>query len=119
MQNQRVQLGNFDPGGEYLLTFITIGEQSGLYEASISERKYLPLLSGVRTSGAIFTRDGKSFLYAAASGGQITIYRQPWKNGKVIGRPEVALKLPFSFSFDYFGNAYDFSRDLSTIVCAL
>jgi hypothetical protein len=105
-----------DPSGEYLLALIISGEKTGIYEASISEGKCIPLLSGVATSGAIFARDGKSFLYAAASGGQVIIYRQPWKNGKVIGRPAVALKLAFSFSLDYFGNAYDFSRDLSTIV---
>ena len=33
-----------------------------------------------------------------------------------VGRPQVALKVPFSFTLEYSGNAYDFSRDLSTIV---
>jgi hypothetical protein len=28
------------------------------------------------------------------------------------------LKVPFAFPLDYLGNAYDFSRDLSTIVYA-
>jgi len=43
--------------------------------------------------------------------------KQPWKDGKVIGTPQVALKLPFTFPLSYAsGNAYDFSRDLSTIV---
>ena len=46
-----------------------------------------------------------------------TIYRQPWKDGKIIGAPQVALKVPFAFSLDYAtGNAYDFSGDLSTLV---
>ena len=36
-----------------------------------------------------------------------------------IGKPQVALKLPFSFPVFYNnGNAYDFSPDLSTIVYA-
>jgi hypothetical protein len=35
-----------------------------------------------------------------------------------IGKPQVALKLPFSFPIVYGGNAYDFSPDLSTIVYA-
>ena len=40
-------------------------------------------------------------------------------NGKVIGTPQVALKIPFTFPSIYLGgNAYDFSRDLSTIVYA-
>jgi len=46
----------------------------------------------------------------------VTFYRQAWRDGKIIGKPEVALKLPFAFPLFYHGNAYDFSRDLSTIV---
>jgi Tol biopolymer transport system component len=107
-----------DPGGEYLLAVITNGEKTGIYQVSIFERKCVPLLPGVVTSGAIFARDGKSFLYAIASPGGVTIYRQPWRGGKVIGQPQVALKVPFSFPLQYSGNAYDFSKDLSTIVYA-
>ena len=85
---------------------------------STSERKCISLLPGVATFGAIFARDGKSFLYAVASRAEVTIYRQPWKDGKTIGTPEVALKVPFAFPMNYGGNAYDFSRDLSTLVYA-
>jgi len=49
------------------------------------------------------------------------MYRQPWKDGKVIGTPQVALKLPFTFPLYYgssYGSSYDFSHDLSTIVYA-
>ena len=61
----------------------------------------------------------KSFLYAVASRGEVTIYRQPWSDGKLVGASQVALKIPFAFPIRYFsGNAYDFSRDLSTIVYA-
>jgi hypothetical protein len=37
-----------------------------------------------------------------------------------VGRPQVALKVPFVFPLAYQGNgnAYDFSKDLSTIVYA-
>ena len=48
-----------------------------------------------------FARDGKSFLYAVASRGEVTIYRQPWKDGKLIGTPQVALKVPFTFPLEY------------------
>jgi len=48
----------------------------------------------------------------------VTIYRQAWNEGKLIGAPQVALKVPFTFRMDYGGNAYDFSRDLSNIVYA-
>jgi len=53
-----------------------------------------------------------------ASRGQVMIYRQPWREGKLVGPPQVALKVPFVFPLYYNGNAYDFSRDLSTIVYA-
>ena len=86
---------------------------------SISDRKCIPLLPGVATFGATFARDGKSILYAVASRGEVTIYRQSWRDGKLIGAAQVALKVPFAFPLQYAGgNAYDFSRDLSTIVYA-
>ena len=66
---------------------------------------------------AIFAHDGRSFLYAVSSRGELLIYRQLWKDGKVIGTPQVALKLPFAFPLNY-GSTYDFSHDLSTIVYA-
>lgn len=108
-----------DPSGQYLLGVVTQGEKTGIYEAAISEEKCILLLPGVITELAYFAGDGKSFLYAAASRGEITIYRQPWSNGKLAGKAQVALKVPFAFPLAYGGgNAYDFSRDLSTIVYA-
>jgi hypothetical protein len=94
-------------------------EKSGIYALSISDRKCISLLPGVVTFNTIFARDGKSFLYAVASRGDVTICRQLWNDGKLTGTPEVALKAPFTFPLTYStGNAYDFSRDLSTIVYA-
>jgi serine/threonine protein kinase/Tol biopolymer transport system component len=107
-----------DLSGQYLLGTIPWGDKTGIYEVSISDRKCISLLPGVVTNTAVFARDGKSFLYAVASRGEVTIYRQPWRVGNVIGAPQVALKVPFAFPMDYYGNAYDFSRDLSTIVYA-
>ena len=107
-----------DPGGQYLLNVIPSGEKTGIYEVSISDRKCIPLLPGAVTEGVIFARDGRSFSYAVVSRGEATIYRQPWKGGRTMGAPQVALKLPFAFPSFYNGNAYDFSRDLSTIVYA-
>jgi serine/threonine protein kinase len=109
---------DIDPSGQYLLGAVPSGEKTGIYEVSISDRKCIPLLPGVVTLPSTFSRDGKSFLYAVASRGQVTMYRQPWKDGKTIGAPQVALKVPFTFPLEYHGNAYDFSRDLSTIVYA-
>jgi serine/threonine protein kinase len=108
-----------DPGGQYLLGVIAEGEKTGIYEVSISDGKCIPLLPGVATQTAVFALDGKSFLYAIASRGEVTIYRQPWRGGTLIGVAQVVLKVPFTFSLDYGNaNAYDFSRDLSTIVYA-
>jgi Tol biopolymer transport system component len=104
------------PGGQYLLTVELVGERTGIYEIIIYDRKCISLLPGVQTSGVAFAGDGKSFLYAVASRHEVTIYRQPWRDGKIIGPTQTALKLPFVFPLDYGGNAYDFSRDLSTIV---
>jgi len=107
---------DIDPSGKYLLADFTFGENPGIYEVSISERKYEPLLLGNR-SRAIFAPDGKSLLYAVASRGEVAIYRQAWKDGKVVGTPRVALKLPFTFPVPVLiSDWYDFSRDLSTII---
>jgi hypothetical protein len=40
------------------------------------------------------------------------------QDGKLIGQPQVAAKLPFPFPLLSGGNAYDFARDLSTVVYA-
>jgi serine/threonine protein kinase/Tol biopolymer transport system component len=112
-------VSDIDPAGQYLLNDVSSGDKTGIYQVAISDRKCISLLPGVVTFSAVFARDGKSFLYAVGSRGEATIYRQPWKNGKNIGAPQVALKVPFAFSLTHSGgNAYDFSRDLSTIVYA-
>jgi serine/threonine protein kinase len=107
-----------DPSGKNLLAIVLWEEKTGIYQVSFADRKCIPLAPGVLTYNATFARDGKSFLYASASGGPIIIYRQPWRDGRLIGAAQVALKPPFAFPMDYQGNAYDFSRDLSTIVYA-
>jgi serine/threonine protein kinase len=110
---------DMDPSGHYLLGGILAGEKTGIYQVSLSDRKCSALLPGVTTFGVSFARDGKSFSYAVASRGEVTIFRQPWRDGKITGAPQVALKVPFTFPLRYGdGNAYDFSRDLSTIVFA-
>ena len=111
-------VSDVDPAGRYILGTVLRGEKIGIYEVSISERKCILLIPDVVTFNVYFAHDGKSFLYAVASRGEVTIYRQLWKDGKNIGMPQVALKVPFTFPLVYRGNAYDFSKDLSTIVYA-
>jgi len=108
-----------DPSGQYLLGTLTGAGKFGIYEVSLSDRECIPLLPAAVASTVTFARDGKSFLYAHVSRGEVTIHRQPWANGKTIGEPQVALEVPFTFPPVYKGgNGYDFSRDLSTIVYA-
>ena len=106
------------PGGKYLLTLVGAGERNGIYEFSLADKKCTSLLPGVVTFGLSFAPDGKSFTYAVPSQHDVTIYRQGWQDGKLIGQPQVALKLPFAFPLLAGGNAYDYSRDLSTVVYA-
>ncbi len=107
------------PDGQYLIGAVWVGERTGIHQFSISDKKCISLLPGVVTFNPLFARDGKSFLYAVTSQHEVTIYRQLWQDGKLIGKPQIALKLPFAFTLNASsGNAYDFSRDLSTVVYA-
>jgi hypothetical protein len=106
-----------DPSGKYLLAMVFGGEKMGIYETSLSDRKCAFLLPAT-TFGGRFARDGKSFLYDIASRSEVTIYRQSWKDGRLIGQPLVALRVPFAYAQSYDTNASDFSLDLSTIVYA-
>ena len=106
------------PDGKYLLGLVYSGKDLGIYQISTAERRMEPLLPGVVTFITRFARDGKSFVYPVVSHNEATFYRQAWSNGKIIGKPQIALKLPFAFTSYYQGNAYDFSPDLATIVYA-
>lgn len=111
-------LQDIDSTGHYLLGSVFVGDKTGIYEVSVADKKCIPLVPSVITVATVFAPDGQSFLYPVSSSHDVTFFRQPWKDGKLIGRPQVALKLPFTFTFGYAGNGYDFSRDLSTIVYA-
>ncbi len=106
------------PDGKYLLSTEMWGAGVGIYQIPLPDNKCTPLLPGVETFMIRFAPDGKSFLYALPSGSKVTFYRQAWSDGKTIGKPQIALKLPFVFGQYYYGNAYDFSPDLSTVVYA-
>jgi serine/threonine protein kinase len=104
--------------GKYLIAFIPRGGHPGIYQISLADGKCDALVPGAVTFGVVLAPDQKSFLYAVAARGQMTIYRQPWSDGKLTGPVQIALTLPFSFSIAFSGNAYDFSHDLSTFVYA-
>ena len=104
------------PDGKYLLAVGQVGNEPEIFDIPLAERKCTPLLAGVDTIPLHFAPDGKSFLYPVATHAEVTFYRQAWGDGKVFGKPEVALKLPFAFPLIPWLNGCDFSRDLSTIV---
>jgi Tol biopolymer transport system component len=108
------------PDGRYLLSISISTEEgkTGIYQISVTDRKCAVLVPGVATFIAHFSSDGRSILYPVASRGEVVIYHQPWHDGKVVGPAQAAVKLPFAFRQEYWGNAYDFSKDLSTIVYA-
>lgn len=106
------------PGGKYLITLINAGERFGIYQLSIATGKCDLLLPGITTFGVVISPDRKSFLYAVPAEHDVTIYRQPWQEGKLTGKSQVALKLPFTFPLQVGGNGYDFSPDLSSVVYA-
>jgi serine/threonine protein kinase/Tol biopolymer transport system component len=107
------------PDGKYLLTSINTGAQTiGVSEFSLADRKCTPLLPDLNTLVVHFSSDGKAVLYITAQHGEMTIYRQPWQDGKLAGSAQPAVSLPFTFRQGYSGNAYDFSKDLSTVIYA-
>jgi Tol biopolymer transport system component len=106
------------PDHKFIMGTVLVGDNPGLYQYSIADKKCTTLKSGLATFVAAYSADGKSYLYALASHGQTTIFRQPWRNGTPIGSPVPALKLPFVLREDYNGNAFMVSRDLSSIVFA-
>ena len=109
-------VSDLSPDGKYLVGFVPRGDGAGIYQLSLGDNKCDALIPGAFTFGALYAPDGKSILYAAATRGEMTVYRQPWLDGKLTGPVQVALKVPFAFSISFGGNAYDFSRDLSTVV---
>jgi dipeptidyl aminopeptidase/acylaminoacyl peptidase len=106
------------PGGKYLLTLLGGGAKVGIYQLSLADLKCTALVAGVVTFGVVYSKDDKSFTYAVPSQHDVPIYRQGWQDGKLIGKPQVLLTLPFAFPLVSGGNAYDYTRDLSTVVYA-
>jgi Tol biopolymer transport system component len=102
--------------GKYLLTPRVFGERSDISELSVSDKKCTVLIPDVHTFLPRFSLDGKSILYTTSSRGEVTLFRVPWAAGKLTGRPQMVLKLPFAFAQRFNGNAYDIARDLSKIV---
>lgn len=104
--------------GKYLMGGVVSGDKVGIYQLSMADKRLTNLLPDVATFTVRVSVDGKFLLYAVPGETNVNIYRVQWQDGKIMGQPEIALTVPFSFASNYRGNAYDFSRDLSTIVYA-
>jgi serine/threonine protein kinase/Tol biopolymer transport system component len=102
--------------GDYLIGRMTEGDKIGIYSFNIKTKESSSLIPDVSTMMVRVAPDDQSFLYAVESNKEILFHRAKWKDGKLIGTPEVALKVPFFFQLSFEGNAYDFTRDLSTII---
>jgi serine/threonine protein kinase len=109
---------DLSPDGKYLLSSQPSGQGQGVSEYSLTEHKCIFLMPESNAFVVHFSSDGKSILYLVASRGETTIYRVPWHDGKLTGAPQAAAKLPFAFHQGYNGNAYDFAKDLSSVVYA-
>jgi 6-phosphogluconolactonase (cycloisomerase 2 family) len=110
-------ISDVTPDGKYLLCN-RFGNNVGIYEISIADKKRISLLPGVDTFSQTMSADGKAIQYAVAGRNEITIYRADWKDGKLTSEPKPVFKPPFNFPFTFFGNAYDISRDLTKIAYA-
>ena len=109
---------DISPDHKFLIASILWGDNPGIYQYSLADKKCMILKPGITTYLTVFAKDGKSFYYSLASHGETTIWRQPWHNGILVGSPVPALKLPFALREDYGGNAYSVAPDLSSVVFA-
>ena len=109
---------DLSPDGKFVISTLLVGENPALYQYSFADKKCTVLKSGIATYVGLFSPDGKSFLYPLSAHGETVVYRQPWHNGVAVGSPVPAMRLPFAVREDYDGNAYFFSRDLSTLIYA-
>jgi hypothetical protein len=106
------------PDRNFIISTSIWGENPGLFQYSLADKKCTTLKSGIATYIAMYSADGKSYLYSLAAHGETNIFRQPWRNGTPIGSPVSALKIPLALREDYIGNAFAVSRDLSSVVYA-
>lgn len=116
MTDHAINPSDSSSDGKYLVGLIPFGPETGVYVFSLKDKKRIPISTGEPTYFVHFSKDGKSILYPIAGRGEILFYRQKWSDGRLIGKPEITLKVPFAFPLYRLGNTFDFTRDLSTIV---
>jgi serine/threonine protein kinase/Tol biopolymer transport system component len=91
------------------------GANLGVYSYSFEDKKCTPIAPGMSTFYALFSNDQKWVEGLVPGQRDVTVYKIPWRDGKVAGEKQVALKLPFAFPLDSAGNGYDYAHDLSVV----
>jgi Tol biopolymer transport system component len=104
--------------GKFLLGIGNRADNLGINLISVDDKKSTVIVEEVNSLNAYFAKDGKSILYTTATPEEITIHSLPWENGKVTGTVRVAQKIAPKFPLVFYGNAFDFTKDLSTLVYA-
>jgi serine/threonine protein kinase/Tol biopolymer transport system component len=94
------------------------GKGNVLYRLSTGDGSCSPIASVPPIFISHFSADDKYVLYVAASKGDMVIFRLAFAGGKPGSTAQPVMKLPFRFQQGYGGNAYDFSKDLSTFIYA-
>ena len=85
---------------------------------STQDKKTKVIVEDINSLNIYFADGGKAILYTVAAPEEITFYSLPYENGKVTGTASVLRKIAPKFPLQYRGNAFDFTRDLSTLVYA-
>ncbi len=109
------------PEDKYLLGSCRLPDRSpGICGYSLDEGECIQVLPGVSSEILTIVPDGRTLLYAISGRGETIFYKAALNEGKVVGPPEVALRVPVLFPpwLGYFGIGFKFTRDLSTIVYA-
>jgi hypothetical protein len=116
--SDRCGLNDVSPDGKYILCNISNGEGIGIYQFQLPEKKRTLLLPGVETYLTNMSTAGDAIQYPVAGLDQVTIFSAPWSDGKITRDPQPVFTSPINFPLTYYGNAYDISRDLSTLIYA-
>jgi len=102
--------------GHLLMAVLSERGQNGIFAMSLRDKQCKAVVPDVTSFLPRFSADGKSVLFTISLRGEVAINRQPWADGKPVGKSQMVMKLPFAFAQSSGGNAYDIARNLSKVV---
>ena len=109
---------NVSEDGDNMLGTVLWGAAPGLYQYSLRDKKCTLLKPGLASYFALYSRDGKSFLFEDTIHGQTSIFRQSLRNGEAVGEPQRMMTFSFAVREDFGGNASNIAQNLSVMVYA-